>query len=97
MHYFFVFIGVIFTSGTDQIFIRYDYYDEDGNDAILINGSWNIWLLPDKKVVHLTHYRELTRFMKKVKEGNPETEIRKSENKGLITINPLKKYQGHWK
>ncbi len=95
--YFFVFIGVIFTSGTDQIFIRYDYYDEDGNDTILINGSWTIWLLPDKKVVLLVHYSELIRIMKKVKEGKPEMKIRQRENEGIITINTLNKYQRLWK
>ncbi|MFZ1560298.1 MAG: hypothetical protein WAT37_10265 [Saprospiraceae bacterium] len=97
MRYFFVFIGVIFTSGTDQIFIRYDYYDEDGNDTILVNGSWTIWLLPDKKVVHLVHYSELIRIMKKVKEGKPEMKIRQRENEGMITINNLNKYQRLWK
>ncbi len=63
-----------FITGTDQIFIKDDYYDEDddGNYAILVNGGWNIWFKPGEKVVRLAHYSELVRVIDMVKEGNPD-------------------------
>lgn len=64
-------------TGTDQIFIKDDYYDEDddGNYAILVNGGWNIWFRPDEKVVRLAHYSDLVRIIDMVKEGNPNMEL----------------------
>lgn len=64
-------------TGTDQIFIVDDFYEEDdeGNYAVLVNGGWNIWFRPEEKVVRLAHYRELIRVIDMVKEGNPDMEL----------------------
>ena len=65
------------TSGTDQIFIRDDYYDhdEDDNYAIAVNGGQVIWFLPKEKVVRLAHYGDLMRIMEMVKKGNPNMAV----------------------
>jgi hypothetical protein len=83
--------GVDFVlTGTDQIFITDDYYDEDedGNYAILVNGGWNIWFRPDEKVVLLAHYSDLIRVIEMVKEGNPDMEL--GPNDMLATMDQLR-------
>ncbi|MBK8051970.1 MAG: hypothetical protein IPK35_01485 [Saprospiraceae bacterium] len=69
-------------TGTDQIFIKDDYYDEDddGNYAILVNGGWNIWFRPGEKVVRLGHYRKLVRVIDMIKEGNPDMALGPNDN-----------------
>jgi hypothetical protein len=69
-------------TGTDQIFIKDDYYDEDddGNYAILVNGGWNIWFRPGEKVVRLAQYSELVRVIDMVKEGNPDMALGPNDN-----------------
>ncbi len=73
-------------TGTDHLFIRDDYYDEDdnGNYAILVNGGWNIWFKPDEKVVRLAHYRNLIRIIDMVKEGNPDMELGPNDSITII-------------
>ena len=64
-------------SGTDQIFIRDDYYDhdEDNNYGIAVNGGNVIWFKPKEKVVRLAHYGDLIRIMEMVQKGNPDMEV----------------------
>ncbi len=64
-------------TGTDQIFIRDDHYDnlEDGTHAVVVNGGYIIWFKPDEHVVVLTHYSELLRILDMVKEGNPQLNV----------------------
>lgn len=65
------------TSGTDQIFIRDDYYDhdEDENYGVAINGGYVIWFAPEEKVVRLAHYGDLIRVLDMVKMGNPQMQV----------------------
>lgn len=64
-------------TGTDQIFIMDDYYDEDEDDnyAVLVNGGWHVWFRPDEKVVRLGRYSELVRIIGMVEEGNPDMNL----------------------
>ncbi|MBK9567304.1 MAG: hypothetical protein IPO37_19685 [Saprospiraceae bacterium] len=75
-----------FITGTDQIFIKDDYYDEDddGNYAILVNGGWHVWFRPDEKVVRLAHYSKLIRVIDMVKEGNPDMSIGPNDSTTII-------------
>jgi len=75
-----------FITGTDQIFIKDDYYDEDddGNYAILVNGGWSIWFRPNEKVVRLAHYSKLIRVIEMVKEGNPDMAVGPNDSLTLI-------------
>ena len=75
-----------FITGTDQIFIKDDYFDEDddGNYAILVNGGWTVWFRPDEKVVRLAHYGDMMRIITMVKEGNPELEVGPNDSGTLI-------------
>ncbi|MGB4958856.1 MAG: hypothetical protein WBO36_05225, partial [Saprospiraceae bacterium] len=73
-------------TGTDQIFIKDDYYEEDdeGNYGILVNGGWNIWFKPNEKVVRLAHYSKLIRILEMVKEGNPDMELGPNDSTTII-------------
>lgn len=64
-------------TGTDQIFIRDDFYgiDDHNNHGILVNGGCHIWFRPKEKVVKLAQYSELIRVIEMVKEGNPSMEL----------------------
>jgi hypothetical protein len=69
-------------TGTDQIFIKDDYYEEDDEDnhAILVNGGWHIWFRPGAQVVRLAHYRDLVRIIEMIKEGNPSLQLGPNDN-----------------
>ena len=72
--------------GTDQIFIRDDFNEEDdeGNYSILVNGGWTIWFVPDAKVVRLAHYSDLLRVIDMVKLGNPDMPVGANDSNTLI-------------
>ncbi len=74
-------------TGTDQIFIRDDFNEEDdeGNYSILVNGGWTIWFVPDATVVRLAHYRDLLRIIDMVKLGNPEMPIGANDSTTILS------------
>lgn len=73
-------------TGTDQILIRDDYYDEDddGNYGILVNGGRSVWFRPNEKVVVLAHYGELLRIIDMVKEGHPDMQLGENDINGML-------------
>jgi len=75
-----------FITGTDQIFIKDDDFDEDddGNYAILVNGGWTVWFRPDEKVVRLAEYGDLIRIITMVKEGNPDMAVGPNDSGTLV-------------
>lgn len=73
-------------TGTDQIFIRDDYHDEDdeGNHSILVNGGHIVWFKEGEKVVRLGHYSNLIRIIEMVKEGNSDMNLGPNDITTLI-------------
>ena len=73
-------------TGTDQIFIRDDYFDEDeeGNHSVVVNGGHIIWFKKDEKIVKLGHYSNLVRIMEMVKEGNRDMNLGPNDIHTLI-------------
>lgn len=73
-------------TGTDQIFIKDDYVDEDeiGNYGIMVNGGHEVWFEPGAKVVRIGHYRDLVRVIEMVQEGNPEMNLGPSDANTII-------------
>jgi hypothetical protein len=74
-------------TGTDQIFIRDDHYDnlEDGTHAVVVNGGYIIWFRPEENVIVLTHYSELLRVFDMVKEGNPQLNVGENDFNTLLS------------
>ena len=70
-------------TGTDQILIMDDEYDE-GNRGILVNGGRTVWFKANEKVVRLAHYGDMIRVIEMVKEGNPDMAVGPNDNGTLI-------------
>lgn len=74
-------------TGTDQIFIMDDLYDdneESGDHSIVVNGGYVIWFTAEEKVVRLAHYSDLIKVIEMVQLGNPDMQIGPNDANTLI-------------